>query len=170
VTTSSVSSGQRCLITQRKEYEEQLERQKERLEEFAGIISHDLRNPLTVAQGRIELARDRYSENSNLAVANKHLDRMDDLIDEVLTMTREGEGRRGDRKSSRSNVSPSSAGRVSPPVGGALVVEGDYRFHADGGRLRHVFENLFRNAIEHATRTTTTGRRGGNRQADDGCQ
>jgi len=92
---------------------------------------------------------------------------MDDLIDEVLTMTREGEDveETGNRRAS--NVSPSSAGRVSPPVGGAGR-RGRLPLPRRRGRLRHVFENLFRNAIEHATRTTTTGRRGGNRQTDDG--
>jgi len=160
--------GATLLITQRKEYEEQLERQKERLEEFAGIISHDLRNPLTVAQGRIELARDRYSENSNLAVANKHLDRMDDLIDEVLTMTREGEDVEETEIVALERIAEQCWESVATG-GAALVVEGDYRFHADGGRLRHVFENLFRNAIEHATpddHSQDVG--GGNRQADDG--
>ena len=33
----------------------ELQRQNERLDEFASIVSHDLRNPLNVAQGRLEL-------------------------------------------------------------------------------------------------------------------
>jgi len=41
-------------ISERKE----LEQEKKRLEEFTSIVSHDLRNPLTVAAGRLELARD----------------------------------------------------------------------------------------------------------------
>ncbi|WP_275552483.1 histidine kinase dimerization/phospho-acceptor domain-containing protein, partial [Halorubrum sp. SD626R] len=40
----------------RVERNRQLERQRERLEEFASVVSHDLRNPLSVAVGNVELA------------------------------------------------------------------------------------------------------------------
>ena len=43
-------------ITALRERERQLEQQNERLEGFAGIVSHDLRNPLNVARGRLELS------------------------------------------------------------------------------------------------------------------
>ena len=36
----------------------ELERQNDRLERFASSVSHDLRNPLTVAAGRVDLARE----------------------------------------------------------------------------------------------------------------
>jgi len=42
----------------RVERRKQLEQQRERLEEFASVVSHDLRNPLSVAVGNIELARE----------------------------------------------------------------------------------------------------------------
>jgi len=45
-------------VTDRKRYEEELRRQNERLDEFASIVSHDLRSPLSVAQGRLRLARE----------------------------------------------------------------------------------------------------------------
>jgi len=35
-----------------------LEQQNERLEEFTSVVSHDLRNPLSVAKGRVDLARE----------------------------------------------------------------------------------------------------------------
>ncbi|PSP62646.1 hypothetical protein BRC73_00395, partial [Halobacteriales archaeon QH_7_66_37] len=40
-------------ITERKRAQQRLQRQNERLEEFASVISHDLRNPLNVALGRL---------------------------------------------------------------------------------------------------------------------
>jgi len=40
-------------------YREELERQNERLEQFASLVSHDLRNPLNVATGQVwELLRE----------------------------------------------------------------------------------------------------------------
>ncbi|WP_458187441.1 histidine kinase dimerization/phospho-acceptor domain-containing protein [Haladaptatus sp. NG-WS-4] len=42
-------------ITVQKQCECKLARQNERLDEFASVISHDLRNPLNVTTGRLEL-------------------------------------------------------------------------------------------------------------------
>jgi signal transduction histidine kinase len=60
------------------------------VQESASVISHDLRNPLNVAQGHIELAR-REVENEHLStVADAH-DRMTRLIEDLLTLAQEGE-------------------------------------------------------------------------------
>jgi signal transduction histidine kinase len=45
-------------ITEQKEREAALQRQHERLEEFTGIVSHDLRLPLSVAKGNLAIYRD----------------------------------------------------------------------------------------------------------------
>lgn len=62
--------------------EVELERQNERLEDFAGVVSHDLRNPLAAATAAVELARhgDRNNEDALDRAANAH-ERMDDLIE-----------------------------------------------------------------------------------------
>src|SRR6056297_1066343 len=44
-------------ITEQKARQRRLERQNERLDEFASLVSHDLRNPLQVAAGHLQLAR-----------------------------------------------------------------------------------------------------------------
>lgn len=41
---------------ERKQVRSELQQQNDRLEEFASVVSHDLRNPLQVAKGRLELA------------------------------------------------------------------------------------------------------------------
>jgi PAS domain S-box-containing protein len=43
--------------TSRKQYERMLERQNDRLKEFTDILAHDLRTPLSVIDGRLELYR-----------------------------------------------------------------------------------------------------------------
>ena len=55
-------------ITDQKRRERELERQNELLEEFAGVISHDLRNPLGVARGRLELAREDHPSEHHDAI------------------------------------------------------------------------------------------------------
>jgi signal transduction histidine kinase len=60
--------------------ERELERKNDRLEEFASVISHDLRNPLNVAQGHLELAREGIESEHLDTVADSH-DRMNRLIE-----------------------------------------------------------------------------------------
>ncbi|MEF8915644.1 PAS domain S-box protein, partial [Natronomonas sp.] len=69
-------------VTKRAKRERQLRSQKEQLDEFASVVSHDLRNPLTVAQGRAELlAEDCDSEHLQPIV--QALDRMEGLISDT---------------------------------------------------------------------------------------
>lgn len=70
--------------TRRKEREKKLERQNERLDEFASVVSHDLRNPMNVAQGRIELANET-SNIEHLDAAERALSRMEQLIEDSVT-------------------------------------------------------------------------------------
>jgi len=72
--------------------EVELERQNERLEDFAGVVSHDLRNPLAAAAtAAVELARhgDRNNEDALDRAANAH-ERMDDLIEGLLSLATAG--------------------------------------------------------------------------------
>ncbi len=77
-------------ISQRRAYERQLERKNERLDEFTSIVSHDLRNPLTVAEGNLELARTERDSDYLDEVSRAH-ERMRALIDDLLTFARAGE-------------------------------------------------------------------------------
>lgn len=67
-----------------------MNRQNHRLEEFAGIVSYDLRNPLRVADGGLELIREE-CESVYLDDVARSLDRMDTLIEGLLTLARQGE-------------------------------------------------------------------------------
>ncbi|MFB6119366.1 PAS domain-containing protein [Halosegnis sp.] len=49
----------------------ELQRQNDRLEQFASIVSHDLRNPLSVANGRLELAQRLATPRSSPAVSTR---------------------------------------------------------------------------------------------------
>ncbi|RLM75770.1 PAS domain S-box protein [Halorubrum sp. Atlit-26R] len=131
----------------------ELERQNDRLEEFAGVVSHDLRNPLEVARGRTELAREECDSDHLAAVERAH-DRMTALIDDLLTLAREGDP--------VTDAEPVDLGRI---VGSCwrtvdtrdatLRSEAEGIILADEGRLRQLLENLIRNAIEHGGEDVT---------------
>jgi len=140
-------------ITETLEYERRLERQNERLEEFASVLSHDLRNPLNVAEGRLELVREgRESEHFD-AVAAAH-ERMETLIDELLALARDGDAATDLQTVVVGEQAAESWARIETGEA-SLVVEDDLTVEADESRLQQLFENLFRNCVEHAS---TNGR------------
>ncbi|USZ72099.1 hybrid sensor histidine kinase/response regulator [Natronosalvus halobius] len=141
------------LDRRRRELERQrreLERQNERLEEFAGTVSHDLRNPLTLATGHVDiLATEREEEHGDhLSEVQWALDRMDDIIDDVLVLARSGR-QLTDTESISLETVVRRAGRTVDP---ALDIDVEGSLPAVTGeetRLLALFENLFRNALEH---------------------
>ena len=151
-------------ITERKKYEKQLERQNERLERFASVISHDLRNPLEVALGRLEFAR-ADGDPEHFDVAERALHRIDHLVDDVLTLAREGETVSDPEPVDLASVSR-AAWTVVATDEATLDVQTTATLLADAGRVQQLLENVFRNAIEHAGHDVTvtvgdlTGRQG----------
>ncbi|QKY16926.1 PAS domain-containing protein [Halorubrum sp. CBA1229] len=135
-------------ITAFKEREAALERQNERLDAFASIVSHDLRNPLNVAQGRVDLARQAADDDEHLDAAADALDRIESIVEHTLTLAREGETVGDPEPVSIAAVAADSWATVDTGAG-ELAVETDRDVSADPDRLRNLFENLVRNAVEH---------------------
>jgi PAS domain S-box-containing protein len=139
-----------------REYAAELERQNERLDEFAGVVSHDLRGPLNVAAGRIELAQVECDADS-LDTAADALDRMSDMIDQTLALAREGQTV-GDTEPVSLEATAEQSWRVISTSDATLHVADDTTLHADPDRLQHLLENLFRNAVEHGSTGSQTPR------------
>jgi PAS domain S-box-containing protein len=156
-------------ITDQKRRERDLERQNELLDEFASVISHDLRNPMEVARGRLELAHDEQPSEHHEA-ALWALDRMDTLIEDVLTLARQG--RVIDDLEPVSLASTAErAWRTTASEDATIDIEVSETIAGDPDRLLRLFGNLFRNAIDHAgddVHVTVGGMEGGFFVADDG--
>jgi PAS domain S-box-containing protein len=136
-------------VRERKRREEALRRKNERLEEFASIVSHDLRNPLNVAQGRLELAREEHDSEHLEAVANAH-GRMATLIDDLLTLARDGEGVEETERVPLRELAEVCWEGVETAAA-SLRIETDRTIRADRSRLRQLVENLMRNSVEHGS-------------------
>ena len=135
-------------VSERKRRERELERQNERLNEFASIVSHDLRNPLNVAQGRLELAREEHDSPHLEDVARAH-DRMEALIEDLLALARDGTSTDGWEPVELAGLVRECWEGVDT-ADASLRVETDRTVRADRSRLRQLFENLLRNAVDHA--------------------
>jgi len=138
-----------------------LRRQNERLDGFAELLSHDLRNPLQVAQANLELA-ERDDTLDPLDDAQSAIWRIDRMVSDMLAMAR------GGREVEDHQLEPVSLETVARDAWGAVASETatlsveldettdaaatDERasIEADRDRLLRVFENLARNAVDHA--------------------
>ena len=130
---------------------QQLTDQNEQLDQFASVVAHDLRNPLQVLRGVLE-AVDTDDEHVGRGV--RALDRMEDIIDDVLTLARDGTSIDATEPVSLASVARSSWDVVDADEA-TLVVDRDCRLIADPARLRQLLENLYRNAVEHGSPTVT---------------
>ena len=141
---------------ERHHQQEELRRQNERLERFANVVSHDLRNPLNVAKGRIEMV-----DSDHAAVIERNLDRMGTIIDDVLTLAREG-------KSVEETESVDLVGLVTQcwdsveTAHASLSTAEEITVMADPSRCRQLLENLIRNSVEHGSTSSQRGSRADN--------
>ena len=130
-----------------------LEQRNEQLDRFASIVSHDLRNPLTVARAYAELVAEDVDDPRLAEVHGAH-EKMADLIEDLLTLARTGEV---------SEVEPVELPEVAHrawtwvPAGDATfeVVGEPGTLEADEERLAELFENLFINAVQHGGEDVT---------------
>jgi len=149
-----------------------LERKNEQLDRFAGMISHDLRNPLTVAAGRLNLAQEEFDSEDLDAVEEAH-DRMETMIGDLLTLAKTGETIDDTERCSLAAIARDAWGNAD--VGGCELeasIPETAGIIADRDRLLHVFENLYRNAADH-NETPVTVRVGlldGRESTADGSQ
>ena len=132
----------------------ELRRERDRLEEFASVVSHDLRNPLNVVRGRVDLARRAHPEDEHLEAIEPALDRMDEIIEETLALAREGKSVDDVGDVDLGECARESWSRVDT-ADATLRVDAAGTVRADRDRLSHVFENLFRNSVEHGGREVT---------------
>ena len=144
----------------RHETNARLRMQNERVREFTSIVSHDLRNPLTVLGGALELA-EATGEAIQFDRCRRAVERMEALVEDLTTLTREG--------AVVTDTEPVALGWVvracweTVDTGAAeLRLDGDATIPADEARLRQLLENLFRNSVEHGA----AGGRSGDDAAD----
>jgi signal transduction histidine kinase len=119
----------------------------ERLDQFASVLAHDLRNPLGVAQGYVDLFW-KSNDNQHLSTAANALDQIEVLISDVLTMVRQGQTVEAAEAVELASMAE-RCWRSIVTTDSSLHVDGDVTIRSAPDRLRRLFENLFRNAVEH---------------------
>jgi PAS domain S-box-containing protein len=146
-------------ITERKRIERELEQHNEYLEEFAGVVSHDLQTPLSVVEGRVELAREEH-DSEHLAAIESAVERMNRIIEDLLWLAREGQDVGALDPVAIQDVIDDAWKIVADSAAPATLRYADERFarktvEADENRLAQLFENLLQNALQHVGEDVT---------------
>ncbi|MFB6110854.1 MAG: MEDS domain-containing protein [Halodesulfurarchaeum sp.] len=127
----------------------ELARKNRRLEHLAKAAAHDLRNPLSVAQGYLDLMEEG-EEKDTIAAS---LDRMEGLIEKVLAIANTDKPPENRNIESVDLASLVGEGWEVVPTQHATLestVAPDRTIRAEPALLRQLLENLFLNAVEHA--------------------
>jgi len=127
---------------------DRLTERNNRLETFASVVSHDLRNPLEVAETYLETARETGEDEQFDRVAQA-LDRMRTLIEDVLELAREGRVIDDRERTTLESVATAAWETVDGGEATLTVENGEATLRTDPDRLRQALANLFRNSIEH---------------------
>ena len=134
-------------ISDRKQQKQELQRRNRRLDEFASVVSHDLRNPLNVAEGNLQLLREE-CESDRIDTVESALTRMGNLIDDLLQLARVGD-QIGSTQSVDVIEVANDCWQNVETAEATLRTEGERCIQADRNRLMQLLENVFRNATEH---------------------
>jgi PAS domain S-box-containing protein len=136
-------------VTERTEREQELQRQNERLDQFASMVSHDLRNPLDIAEVNLSLLAEEFEEEPpEIRKIHDSHQRMADLIDDLLTLAKQG----ATIEATQPTDVATAAEDVWPYVNAPdtdLELATDDLIQADPSRLQELLTNLFQNAVDH---------------------
>jgi signal transduction histidine kinase len=157
-------------ITELERSRRELKRQNEQLDQFASIVSHDLRNPLSVADGFTEILEDdleTLADEHDLELTGlqeridrieRAHDRMGAIVDDILTLTQESKSVEETEPLDFAAVAETAWANVETAEA-SLSIETDGTIEADRSRLLSIFENLFRNSLDHVgpSVSVTTG-------------
>ncbi|MFB6118059.1 GAF domain-containing protein [Halosegnis sp.] len=129
-----------------------LERERDRLEEFASTLSHDLQTPLSVAAGRVDLAAEACTcgeATESLDIAADAIERTEALVADTLALARQGKAI-GETEPVDLAALVETVWRDLATDAATLEVRALPTVEADPGRLRRLLSNVLSNSIEHA--------------------
>jgi signal transduction histidine kinase/PAS domain-containing protein len=135
---------------QLRDRERQLARENERLDEFTSVVAHDLRSPLNSAGILLDRVTDEYDDDRIEKIAAAHA-RTRDLVDDLLALARQGKTVEQRTPVAVGTVAERAWGSVATSDGTLELAQDCPTLPADQSRLRQIFENLFRNAVEHGS-------------------
>lgn len=128
-------------------------RATDRIETVAAVVNHDLSNPLTIAEGYLDVAR-RTDDPEHLGAVADALGRIGDVSEAVVTVARRGERVRDPPAVPLRRIAHEAWRSVE---GGRLAAD-EATLSADPDRLLEILERLFDNSVRYGDDPTVTVR------------
>ncbi|MFC6721647.1 sensor histidine kinase [Halovenus amylolytica] len=130
--------------------DEQTETTSLGVDRMASVLSHDLRNPLDVARARLRAGRELDEDKQFDHVEQAH-DRIERIIQDVLTLARGEDVVNPEQRADMGELAR-VAWQTVETNGATFEVTDDLpTVVVDRDRASRLFENLFRNAVEHGS-------------------
>jgi signal transduction histidine kinase len=133
--------------------ERELREERRRNDEFVRLVAHDLRNPIAVSKGWLDILHDE-GEAAAYEKASTALDRVEAIVDNLEALARTGDVDAADEAVELSGVA-TAAWEIVDPAAADLRVEYGPEVAADASMLQQALENLFANAVEHGGNDVT---------------
>ncbi|WP_276253694.1 PAS domain-containing sensor histidine kinase [Halomontanus rarus] len=151
-------------ITERRLAEERVRSQADRMSEFARLLSHDLRNPLSVALAQTKTLAGDGSSATDSETAHTHdeleietllssLERMETILEDglVLVSAETDSVDVAQLQTVALDTLGTEAWSHVETTHATLSIDESVAIRADPNLVSHLFENLFRNAVEHGS-------------------
>lgn len=139
-------------VTELEKTYRRLERQNEQLERFASTITHELRNPLMILGGYVEMLEQNLPADEqvqeHIAKVGAASDRMETIVDDLHRLAQSGKTIEQTEPIDLETIVSSARRTIAEDV--SVDVVDNATVLADEGVLQTLFENLLRNAAEHA--------------------
>lgn len=118
------------------------------VERAVAILTHDIRNPLSVAQGYTEIAQENH-ESPELEKISESLSRIDDLVEDVLELSKAGRSIGETESIDIEDCIHESWDSVETRRTTLRIDDEIGSITADKSRFQELLGNLFRNSIDH---------------------
>jgi len=149
-----------CLdISEHKRAEEEINRKNMEIEQFIYAVSHDLRSPLITFSSFLRYLEEDMATGDEERIArdlgfiHKSVDRMDQLLGELLEMSRIGRQENPPTRVTFAELArealSSVAGQITARGVTVHVAEADLTLTGDRPRLAQIWQNLLDNAVKY---------------------
>jgi len=133
-----------------------LENHNSELDDFAHIVSHDLKSPLVAVNALVHFIQEDIKNDldkttiDHFSLVKERISKMGNLIDALLEYSKIAKGNKSKEMFKLNNSLQEIIDTINGGAKHSIILpEGDPEIYANETEIKHVFQNLLQNAIKH---------------------
>lgn len=135
-------------VTEENEYKRTLKNKNKKLDKFAKIISHDIRNPLSIARGHLNLYIEENGTHQNLEKTQKSINRIETILDDILEIAKTTDEKINKEKVNIQSIIQDCWENIDRKNSN-LTIDTTKEISLNKKLASRLFENMFKNSIKH---------------------